>query len=105
MYGMGERAVREIARRLAAGAGDLGGIPGTARLLGAKASAAADFSDALILPSWEDLQAEVKLLLPLTKVTEAQQTPYCGKRLVQMHGKRAVVVEPPAHAGGWAGVG
>ena len=96
VYGMGERAVREIARRLAAGAGDLGGIAGTARLLGEKAGAAADFSDALILPSWEDLQAEVKLLLPLTKVTEAQQTPFCGKRLVQMHGKRAVVVEPPA---------
>jgi uncharacterized radical SAM protein YgiQ len=95
VYGMGERAVREVARRLAAGAGDLGGIAGTAILLGGKAGAAADFSDALILPSWEDLQAEVRLLLTLTKVTEAQQTPYCGKRLVQMHGKRAVVVEPP----------
>ena len=53
VYGMGERAVREIARRLDAGRGDLGGIPGTARLLGAKASAAADFSECLLLPSWE----------------------------------------------------
>ncbi|MCX6874940.1 MAG: YgiQ family radical SAM protein [Verrucomicrobia bacterium] len=96
VYGMGERAVREIARRLRAGRGDLGGIPGTARLLGAKASAAADFSGCIGLPSWEDLQGEVKLLLPLTRVTEAQQTPFCGKRLVQMHGNRAVVVEPPA---------
>ena len=32
----------------------------------------------------------------LTKVVEAQQTPYSGKRLVQMHGNRAVLQEPPA---------
>lgn len=108
VYGMGERAVREIARRLAdgavgaavggaaAGEADWGGIAGTARLLGAKASAAADFSGSVILPSWEDLQADGKLLMALTKLTEAQQTPYCGKRLVQMHGNRAVVVEAPA---------
>jgi uncharacterized radical SAM protein YgiQ len=96
VYGMGERAVREIARRLDSGSGDLGGIPGTARMLGAKASTAADFSDAVMLPSWEELQADEKLLLRLTKVTEAQQTPYCGKRLVQMHGSRALLVEPPA---------
>ena len=96
VYGMGERAVREIARRLDGGVGDLSGIPGTARMLGAKESTAADFSACLVLPSWEELQADVKLLLPLTKVTEAQQTPYCGKRLVQMHGSRAVLFEPPA---------
>jgi uncharacterized radical SAM protein YgiQ len=96
VYGMGERAVREIARRMDTGGGDLSGIPGTARLLGSKASAVADFSECLLLPSWEDLQADVRLLLPLTKVTEAQQTPYCGKRLVQMHGNRAVLMEPPA---------
>ncbi|MEI6605767.1 MAG: YgiQ family radical SAM protein [Verrucomicrobiota bacterium] len=96
VYGMGERAVREVARRLRDGAGDLSGIAGTAVLLGAKASAAADFSGCIVLPSWEDLQADVRLLLPLTKVTEAQQSPYCGKRLVQMHGSRAVVMEPPA---------
>ena len=96
VYGMGERAVREVASRLRDGEGDLGGIPGTAILLGAKASAAADFSGCIVLPSWEDLQADVRLLLALTKVTEVQQTPYCGKRLVQMHGARAVVLEPPA---------
>ena len=100
VYGMGERAVREIARRLAertdAGPTDLGGIPGTARMLGAKASAAADFSAGVVLPSWEELQADPQQLMALTKLTEAQQTPYCGKRLVQMHGKRAVVIEAPA---------
>ena len=38
VYGMGERAVRETARRLDSGCRDLSGIPGTAVLLGAKAT-------------------------------------------------------------------
>jgi len=96
VYGMGETAVREIARRLDAGRADLSGIPGTALLQGAKAAAAADVSDAIMLPSWEDLQADPIHLMRLTKVVEAQQTPYCGRRMVQVHGHRAVVMEPPA---------
>jgi uncharacterized radical SAM protein YgiQ len=96
VYGMGERAVREIARRLDAGCPDLGGIPGTAVLLGAKATSTADFSDAIMLPSWEELQADKTHLMRLTKEVEAQQSPFCGKRLVQRHGNRAVVMEPPA---------
>jgi uncharacterized radical SAM protein YgiQ len=96
VYGMGETAVREIATRLRADNPDLSGIRGTAQLLGAKATAAADSTGCLVLPSWEEIQADPKLLLRLTKVVEAQQTPYCGKRLVQRHGHRAVVMEPPA---------
>jgi uncharacterized radical SAM protein YgiQ len=96
VYGMGERAIREIAGRLRHGNPDLGKIRGTAVLWGGKATAVADFSDSVILPSWKELQQNPKLLLKLTRVTEAQQTPYCGKRLVQMHGNRAVVMEPPA---------
>ena len=96
VYGMGETAVREITARLRAGSSNLSGIRGTARLLGAKATAAVDLTDCLVLPSWEDLQKAPKLLLRLTKVVEAQQTPYCGRRLVQRHGPRAVVMEPPA---------
>ena len=96
VYGMGEFAVREIVQRLRAGNTDLSGIRGTALFLGAKATAAADFKDCIILPSWEEIQADKKLLLRLTKVVEAQQTPYCGKRLVQRHGHRAILQEPPA---------
>jgi uncharacterized radical SAM protein YgiQ len=96
VYGMGERAVREIARRLDAGCPDLGGIPGTAVLLGAKATSTAAFSDAVMLPSWEELQADKTHLMRLTKVVEDEQSPFCGKRMVQRHGNRAVVMEPPA---------
>ena len=96
VYGMGELAVREITRRLRSGRRDFHGLRGTALFLGAKATAATDFSDCIVLPSWEAIQADKKLLLRLTKVVEAQQTPYSGKRLVQMHGSRAVLQEPPA---------
>jgi uncharacterized radical SAM protein YgiQ len=96
VYGMGERAVREITRRLRRAIG-LQRIRGTTLFLGSKATAAADFTDCIILPSWEELQADkTKHLMRLTKVVEAQQTPYCGKRLVQMHGNRALFMEPPA---------
>ena len=108
VFGMGETAVREIARRCAAAAerdgakpvtpataADLSGIRGTARLLGAKATAAADFSGSLELPSWDALQKDKNLILPITKLVEREQSPFNGRRLFQRHGDRAVVIEPP----------
>lgn len=96
VYGMGERAVREIVARLQTGNRDFSGIPGTALYLGSKATETADYTDCILLPSWEELQADKTHLMRLTKVVEAQQTPYCGKRLVQRHGNRVVWMEPPA---------
>ncbi len=102
VYGMGESAVREIARRLNAAAGsghpaDLAGIRGTARLLGAKAAAALTARDeTVLLPDWDRLLADLTLLLAATRQVEAEQSPFCGRRLVQFHGARAVIVEPPA---------
>ena len=123
VFGMGETAVREIARRSAAAAdssatkhsstgrlllsaapspgapllvSDFSGIRGTARLLGAKATAAADFSEHLEMPSWDALQKDKNLLLPITKLVEREQSPFNGRRLLQRHGDRAVVVESPA---------
>lgn len=95
VYGMGETQVREIARRLDAGQ-DLAGIRGTACLLGAKAAANADLSDCLKLPDWDSLRRDPQLLLPLTRVVEKEQSPYNGRRLVQFHGDRAVLIESPA---------
>lgn len=101
VYGMGESAVREIARRLGAAAAsgvaaDLSGLRGTARLLGASAAAVMPLAGAVVLPSWEELQADGTRLLKATRLVEAEQSPLCGRRLVQFHGARALVVEPPA---------
>ncbi len=96
VYGMGEAAIREVARRLTAGTADLSGIPGTARMLGARETAELDFQGLVELPSWDALRADPALILPLTKSTEAEQNPDCGRPLIQRHGDRAVRVEPPA---------
>ncbi len=96
IYGMGERAVRETAARLRDGNRDLSGIPGTARLLGAKATAALDPAKFMRLPSWEQVQGERRALLDLTKWVEREQSPYNGRVQVHLHGDRAVVLEPPA---------
>ena len=95
VFGMGERAAREIAARLKAGQ-DVGGIRGTARLLGAKATVAMDFSQHLELPSWEALQQDKNLLIPITKIVEREQSPFNGRPLFQRHGDRCVIIEPPA---------
>lgn len=96
VYGMGEAAIREIARRLARGDGDMSGIAGTARLLGAREAAGPVPEDVLELPSFEALRDDPALILPLTQAVEAQQNPDCGRPLFQRHGDRAVRVEPPA---------
>jgi uncharacterized radical SAM protein YgiQ len=95
VYGMGERAIREVAKRLADNK-SLDAIPGTARLLGGKASAEYDFAKCLKLPSFEECQADKKTVLELTRLTEREQNPFSGKSLVQFHGARAVLIEPPA---------
>ena len=100
VYGMGEAAIVETARRLAAGQTDLSGIRGTARLLGATAARALkDSPDAgVVLPSFEECQARKDQLIELTRLVELEQNPFAGRRLVQFHGARAVVIEPPQPA-------
>lgn len=110
VYGMGERAIREIARRIdresrmsvplvheqAGRLLYLNGIPGTARLLGGKESAEYNFSDCVQLPTFEACQTDKKAVLELTRLIEREQNPFTGKPLVQFHGARAVLIERPA---------
>ncbi|WP_372807678.1 YgiQ family radical SAM protein [Pontiella sp.] len=95
VYGMGERAIREIARRIAADE-PLEGIAGTARLLGGRESAERDFEACTVLPSYEECQSNKASMIQLTKLTEREQNPFSGKPLVQFHGARALWIEPPA---------
>ena len=95
VFGMGENAAREIAKRLNAGE-DIAGIRGSARLLGAKAAAALDVSKMLELPSWDALQKDKNLITPITKIVEREQSPFNGRVLLQRHGDRAVVIESPS---------
>ena len=87
MYGMGEHSILEVAQALAEGKPTTG-IPGTVRL-----SATAE--DGELLPSYEEIQADHKLLLPATLAVEAAVHRRTG-RLAQAHGNRYVISEPPS---------
>jgi uncharacterized radical SAM protein YgiQ len=91
VYGMGERQVLEIARRLERNEA-LAGIAGTA------VPCAQPPTDQPIrrLPSWEEIAADPKRLLRATLLSEAEQDWRAGRTLAQAHGDRWVVVFPPA---------
>lgn len=94
VYGMGERAVKEIARRLDNQEG-LDGIPGTARLLGKKAAEIFDTTDFKEVPSFEEHKADKECLLKSIQAIEKEMNPWCGKGIIQRYGDRLLVQESP----------
>ncbi len=97
VYGMGEHPTPEAFRRMAAGE-DLSGIRGTARMLGKKAALEFDASGYIELPSFEEMQRDRDALMTETKLIEAEMNPLCGRGMIQRHGDRLLVIEPPAPA-------
>ena len=89
VYGMGETATEEIARRLRSGE-DLAGIPGTAVI---RKDAP---EGALVLPSYEECVADKKKYAEATAIEYKEHDPVRGKKLAQAHGNRCLVVYPPA---------
>src|SRR5262245_22696017 len=99
VHGMGERAIREIARGLGEGRDvkELRDLPGVAYLLGASEAPPAD---AVLLPSFEAVSARtpegLRAFADATRAFHRETNPLNARRLVQRHGDRAVVVNPPA---------
>ncbi len=96
VYGMGENAIVEIARRLAAGetVADLRGIRGVAYAMGASETPPAD---AITLPSYEAVCADKPTFADATRIIHNETNPYNARRLVQYHDRQAVVVNPPQY--------
>ena len=95
IYGMGERPVVEVFRRLENNE-PLDGIRGTARLLGKKAALEFDASEYVALPSYEDIQHNKDALMEQTKLMETNMNYYSAKGVTQSYGDRLLVIEPPA---------
>src|SRR5207249_786338 len=95
VFGMGEQAIVEIARRLAAGQSvrDLRDMRGVAYALGAKEEPP---RDALVLPSYEEVKADKRTFARATKVIHQETNPLNARTLVQHHDRQAVVANPPA---------
>jgi uncharacterized radical SAM protein YgiQ len=96
VFGMGERALLEIVARLAAGQAvqELRDIRGTYYRLGASQTPPGE--DTLLLPSHEEVLADRRAFAAMTRTAHLETNPYNARRLVQYHGREAVVVNPPA---------
>ncbi len=104
-FGMGERTILEIARRLAAGQGvrDLRDLPGVAYLLGRSETPAENgwYGDAgapgsVALPGYEEVAADHRQFARATRLLHAEVNPANARRLSQAHGDRLLIVNPPA---------
>jgi len=101
-FGMGERTVLEIARGLDAGRTirELRNLRGVAYRLGASEpppdGAGPDGSGTIELPSYEEVAADPLAFCEMTRVSHLETNPHNARRLVQRHGREAVVVNPPA---------
>jgi uncharacterized radical SAM protein YgiQ len=104
-FGMGERTVLEIARGLAAGRSlrdlrDLRDLRGVAYRLGASepppTGAGGGCPDTIELPAYEAVAHDKLAFCEMTRISHLETNPHNARRLVQRHGREAVVVNPPA---------
>lgn len=91
VYGMGEKQVIEIARKLAERA-VIGNIPGTVF----KANDLDELEDYLEIPSFEEVSASKAKYVEAFKSIWREQDPYRGKTLVQRHPKCYIIQNRPA---------
>ena len=96
VYGMGENAIVEIAKRLDAGESvkDLRDMRGVAYAMGASETPP---DDALVIPSYEEVVADRRAFAVATRMIHHETNPYNARRIVQWHDRQAVVANPPAY--------
>ena len=113
VYGMGETPLLEIVRRLDAGRSisDLRDVRGVVYRLGASETVPPlplgegrgegkppqpFATDTIILPSYEQVSADKRAFARMTRTIHRESNPHNARRLIQLHGREAVVVNPPA---------
>jgi uncharacterized radical SAM protein YgiQ len=107
VFGMGERAAWEIARRLDAGerVDHLTDVRGTAHVrknrrawseLAADASRYVTDGKAVLLPSYEEVCADKLAFARMSRALQYETNAHNGRPLLQPHGEEAVYFNPPA---------
>jgi len=98
VYGMGERQVMEIAKRLDAGekARDLTDIRGTSVRVAPKTFRAMEKEGMIVLPSHGDVTGDRHAYARAFALHTLEQDPVRGRRVAQDHGKVVIVQNPPA---------
>ncbi|MCK4509048.1 MAG: YgiQ family radical SAM protein [Desulfuromonadales bacterium] len=92
LFGMAESALTALAKRMLAG--EL--IETITDLRGTAYMAKSDPIDAVKLPSFEEVNASTEAYNQAFKLAANEKNPFSGKTLLQPHGSRLVVVNPPA---------
>jgi len=100
VYGMGERPILEIARRLAAGEHlrELRDLRSVAYLLGANQELpehSFGAGETISLPSLEAVRESHEQFAIATREFQRETNPLNARRLTQRHGARTVVINPP----------
>jgi uncharacterized radical SAM protein YgiQ len=95
-FGMAEDTIVEIARRLDAGRPitDCRDLPGVAYALGSKETPPSG-PDVEELPSLETCRTDTLAFNRVTMMMYRESNPHCGRTLLQKHGERWVVQNPP----------
>ncbi|MBU1356739.1 MAG: YgiQ family radical SAM protein [Candidatus Edwardsbacteria bacterium] len=114
VYGMGEKAIGRIAQILNTEGGiqkpvlrlanlpdirmdlELQDIPGTAVIIRGSELQNIGTSDTVELPSFEEVSASKEAFNRAFVIAANEANPYFGKRLLQKHGDRYLLVNPPA---------
>jgi uncharacterized radical SAM protein YgiQ len=117
VFGMGEQPLIEIVQRLAAGQSlrELRDIRGVAYRLGATeceggrgkgerggldasspGEETASLPASILLPCFEEVSTDKAAFATMTRMIHEETNPHNARRLVQYHGREAVVVNPPA---------
>ncbi len=96
VYGMGEHAILEIARRLSSGR-ELTQIAGTCERLSDQAFAERETREeksVTLLPSWQEIQEDKALFLTAEKLVDAQARSSADKLLIQRQQSSWIIQQP-----------
>ena len=98
VFGMGERQVVAIARRLAAGeaVASLTDIPGTAHKLDLKTWRSMDHAGYVVLPDYLEVKQDRHIYARAFAEHYREQDPIRGRSVAQPHPKTVIVQNPPA---------
>jgi uncharacterized radical SAM protein YgiQ len=106
VYGMGERPVLEVARRLAAGEAidQIRDVHGTGYIVGRDEAAMCEAAESdfvrdgrpVVLPSYEEVSKDKRAYALAARLFHFETNPKNGRPIVQRHGDRALYLNPPA---------
>lgn len=98
VYGMGERALIEIARRLASGEApsSLNDVRGTVYRTGIGDWRAADKEEFVVIPPYNEVSTSKSAYARAFLLYSQEQDPFRGRPVVQEHPKTVIIQNPPA---------